>query len=59
MKNYDLVMQGIVNDFADDYGVDGVLSELFGEDFDIGELIVDMYNAGLIPTDKMEAFVNG
>jgi hypothetical protein len=58
MKNYDLQMAEIVNDFADDYGVEGVLEELFGEDYDLGEIIVDMFNSGLIPNDRMEAFIN-
>lgn len=58
MKNYDKLMIEVVNDFADDYGVEGVLEELFGEDFDFGEIIVDMFNSGLIPNDKMEKFIN-
>jgi len=58
MKNYDLQMAEIVNDFADDYGAEGVLEELFGEDYDLGEIIVDMFNSGLIPNDRMEAFIN-
>lgn len=58
MKNYDKLMVEVVNDFADDYGTDGVLEELFGEDFNLGEIIVDMFNSGLIPNDKMEKFIN-
>lgn len=58
MKNFDKEMMEVVNDFAEDYGTDGVLEELFGEGFDLGEIVVDMFNAGLIPNDKMEKFVN-
>lgn len=58
MRNFDKEMMEIINGYADDYGVEGVLEELFGEDFDIGEIIVDMFNAGLIPNDRMEGFIN-
>jgi hypothetical protein len=47
---------GAINDFADEYSDDAVLEEFFG-DMTIGEIIVDMWNAGLIPADKMEAFL--
>lgn len=47
----------ILNDYADDYGVEGLLEELFGEGMTIGEILNDHFNAGLIPTDRMEAFL--
>lgn len=58
MKNYDFLMQNVVNDFVGDYDLNALFEELFGEDYNIGELVVDMFNSGLIPNDRMEAFVN-
>jgi hypothetical protein len=53
----DVTLISILNDYADDYGVVGLLEELFGEDINIGEIVADMWNAGLIPTDVMDKFL--
>lgn len=46
----------VINDYADDYSVVEVLDEFF-PGITIGEIIVDMWNAGLIPTDVMDKFL--
>ena len=48
----------LLNDYADDYSVEELLEELFGQDMTIGELLNDHFNAGLIPTDVMDRFLN-
>ncbi len=57
MKNYDTLMIQVINDWVDDYGVDALLEEFFGSTT-IGEVFVEMFNAGLIPNDTMEKFIN-
>jgi hypothetical protein len=47
----------ILNDYADDYGIQGLLDELFGEGVTIGEILNDHWNGGLIPNDVMEKFL--
>lgn len=56
MKDYEAVLISVLNDFADDYGTDGLLDELF-PGITVGEIVVDMYNAGLIPEDVIERFL--
>lgn len=46
----------LINDYAEDYGPMATLEEFFGS-MSIGEIIADTWNAGLIPVDKMEAFL--
>ena len=50
-------MISVVNDFVDDYSVEELLQILY-EGASIGEVINDMFNAGLIPNDVMEEFLN-
>lgn len=57
MKNYEKLLISVVNDYADDNGLDGLLDELF-PGASIGEIVNDMFNAGLIPEDVMERFLN-
>jgi len=56
MKDYEVVLISVLNDFADDYGTDGLLDEIF-PGMTIGEIIVNMYDAGLIPNDVIETFL--
>jgi len=57
MKDYEKLLIKIVNEFADDYSVEEVLDILFpGQSF--GEIMNDAFNAGLIPNDIMENFIN-
>ncbi len=55
LKNDTLI--SLFNDYADDYSIADLLEELFGQDVTIGDVLADHYNAGLIPTDKMENFL--
>lgn len=57
MKNIEKLLMSVAEGFADDYGVDGLIDELF-PNVSIGELVVDMYNSGLIPEDVLERFLN-
>lgn len=50
------MMITVCNDFAEDYGVEAVLEELFPHS-SIGELVYSMYEAGLIPDDVIEKFL--
>lgn len=57
MKDYEKLLISVVNDFVDDYSVEELLQILY-EGASIGEVINDMFNAGLIPNDVMEEFLN-
>lgn len=56
MKVYETKLISVLNDFADEYGTDGLLDELV-PGASIGEIIVDMYNAGILPEDVIERFL--
>jgi hypothetical protein len=56
MEMSDANLINTINNYADEYTDEAVLEEFFG-DMTIGEIIVDMWNAGLIPVDKMEEFL--
>lgn len=56
MKVYDKKLIEAVNDYADEEGIEEVLDRVF-PGATIGEIVVDMYNAGLIPEDVMERFL--
>lgn len=45
-----------INLAADEYGVSEVLEQLF-PGMSLGELINDMYEAGLLPDEDLEAFL--
>lgn len=57
MKEYEKELISVVNDYADDYGWEGLFEELF-PGATAGEIVLDMYNSGLIPEDIMERFLN-
>lgn len=57
MKDYEKILISVVNDFVDDYSVEELLQILY-EGASIGEVVNDMFNAGLIPNDVMEEFLN-
>lgn len=56
MKDFEKELMSVVDDFEADYGISGVLEELF-PGMSLGELVVDMYNSGMIPDDVMEKFL--
>lgn len=56
MKDYEKLLIQVLNDYVDDYGVEALFEELGLAS--VGEVINDMYNAGLIPDDIMEKFIN-
>jgi len=56
MKDFEKNFISVINDYADDYGTDGVLEELF-PGMSIGEILLDMYNLGGIPEDVLEKFL--
>lgn len=58
MKDFEKELMSVVQEYADDYGVEGVLEELFPK-MTIGELVVEMYNSGMIPEDILEGFLEG
>lgn len=55
-KPFEIRLITVLNDYADDYGEIGLLEEIF-PGLSIGELILDMYSAGLIPEDVLERFL--
>ena len=57
MKEFDFILMNVVNDYVDDYGLDGLLEELFPGQT-MGELVSDMYQAGLIPETTLEKFLD-
>jgi len=57
MKNLQNKFIEVVADYINDYGVDGLLAELF-PNRDPSEIFWDMYEAGMIPDDMMERFLN-
>lgn len=57
MKNFEWRLLQAVNDFIDEYGVEELFETLFPGST-IGELVVDMYNAGLLPDDTLEEFLH-
>lgn len=57
MKNYEKLLISAVNDYAADYSIEDVLELLF-PGASIGEIVNDAYNAGLIPDEDMEKFLN-
>ena len=46
----------LINAYADDYSIAETLDEFF-PGMSIGEILNDVWNGGLIPTDRMEAFL--
>lgn len=56
MKKFTSRLIREMNEYAAEYGVEALLEELFPE-MTVGELISEMYEAGLIPTEDLEKFV--
>lgn len=56
VKPFEIKLMSVLNDYADEYGAEGLLDEIF-PGLTIGELINDMYAAGLIPEDVLERFL--
>lgn len=56
MKNFERLFINVINDYADDYSVEDVLDELF-PGATVGEILLDMYNLGGIPEDRLEKFL--
>lgn len=57
MTDFEVKFIDAIEDYYSDYGADAVLEEFFPK-MTIGEVILDAYNSGLIPTDLMEKFLN-
>lgn len=57
MKNFEQTLIDVTNDYAADYGMEAVFDMIF-PGMSAGELLVEMYNSGLIPDDKLEEFLN-
>lgn len=56
MRSFDTQLIGVLNAYADDYGVEGLLDELV-PGLSIGEVLTELYNAGGIPDDVIEKFL--
>ncbi len=56
MTNFMKRLIEAMNDYADEEGVEALLEELF-PDMTIGELIGEMYEAGMLPDDVIERIV--
>lgn len=56
MKEFEKNFISVVNDYADDYGTDGVLDEFF-PGMSIGEILLEYYNLGGLPEDRLEKFL--
>lgn len=57
MTEFDTKLIDVVNEYWNDYGADAVLEDLLS-DMTIGDVILEMYNAGFIPNDVLERFLN-
>lgn len=57
LNSFEQSLVGVANDFADDYSLEDLFEEIF-PGVSAGELLLDMYNAGLIPDDILERFLN-
>lgn len=52
----DVQLIKLIDGYAEDYSALDVLDEFF-PGLSLGEIIVDAWNAGMIPTDVMEKFL--
>ena len=57
MKKFDKLFIEVADDFAGDYGLEALFEELL-PDLTPGQIALELYNAGVIPTDNVEKFVN-
>lgn len=56
MNNVDKELMLLVNEYAEEYDVEAVLEEVLGG-MTIGEVVVEMYNAGLISDRQIAIFL--
>lgn len=56
MKDFEKNFISVINDYADDYGIDGVLDEIF-PGMSLGEILYQHYELGGIPEDVLEKFL--
>lgn len=56
MNNTDKELMLLVNEYAEEYDVEAVLEEVLGG-MTIGEVVVEMYNAGLISDRQIAIFL--
>jgi len=56
MNNIDKELMLLVNEYAEEYDVEAVLEEVLGG-MTIGEIVVEMYNAGLISDRQIAIFL--
>lgn len=57
MTNYMKRLMVAMNEYATEYGLEALLEEFFPE-MTPGELLVEMYEAGMIPDDQIEKFLD-
>lgn len=57
MKDFAKNFISVINDYADDYGTDGVLDEIF-PGMSLGEILYQHYELGGIPEDVLEKFLS-
>lgn len=57
MKAFEKNFIDVINDYVDDYGLEGILDELFNG-ASLGEVLLDHYNLGGIPEDRLEKFLS-
>lgn len=56
MKDYEKLLISVVNDYAAEHGLEAVFEVLF-PGMSAGELVRDMFDAGLIPDEDLERFL--
>jgi len=57
MKKFDKLFIEVADDYAADYDLEALFEELV-PDLSPGQIALALYNAGEIPNDKMEKFIN-
>lgn len=57
MKKFDKLFIEVSDGYADDYGMEALFEELL-PDLTPGQIALELYNSGVIPTDKVEKFIN-
>lgn len=57
MKDWTKLMISVINDYVDDNGLNALFEELF-PGASAGEIVSEMWEAGIIPDDVMERFLN-
>lgn len=56
MKHFMRLLVEAMNDYTEEHGVEALFQEIF-PDMTMGELIGEMYEAGMIPEDVIERFL--